>query len=184
MRLSESWIIAVLMGLLATGCTDEQQRVRQEISRIRVVEAAIRPFAPPTLQDATHQHLAFSFEIVCDSLRLLPGGASRRPGGMPYHPVSGEDFGVAFYDAANRRLGGYTMRDPRTVRTCDLSRGRHGGVFMRSSGQVEILVPAYEGIAYIKVSSASGRVQRFPPTVKESLYIPHTPPPIPGKVVR
>jgi hypothetical protein len=167
MRLAGRWILAMALGLLAIGCTG-QRGTRGEVSRIREVERKIKPFMPAALNDTTRRHLVYPFRIVGDSLQFLPSAVSLRPGRMPYHPRGAGNFTVTFLNSAGVRLDGYSMEDPRTVRSCDLSEGRHGEVAFLSSGVVEILAPADRAIAFVVLSSAGGREQRIPVNVKVS----------------
>jgi hypothetical protein len=161
MRLTGSLILAMAVGVLATGCAHRAGSTWGEISRIREAERAIKPFTPTAFHDSTQRHLAFAFRIVGDSLQLVPGPISLRPGRMPYHPGRVGGFLVTFWDSAGRRLGGYGMEDPRTVRSCDPTKGGPGGVILRSGGLVDILAPADRNLAALSVSSASGWGQRF-----------------------
>ncbi len=169
MRITRTWLLALLLGSLAIDCGD---RGSKELSQIREAERGIRPFDPATLHDSTRLHVALKFKIVQDSLQLLPDSVSLRPGRMPYHPRQAGGFTVTFRDSTEHELESYTMEDPRIVRSCDFSQGSQGVTTVRSSGQVQILAPADIRIASVVLSSAGGRVQRVPIGDQIKLVVP------------
>ncbi len=162
MRFRTGVTLAVILVLQVVGCAD-RNRARQEIERIRQAEQTIRPFTPDALHDSTQQHFAVAFRIVADSLEFLPDSVTVRPGRMPYRPSGAGDFTVTAFDSTGTKVVGYTMEDPRIVRSCDFPSGGQAETKLLSSGRVELLVPADPAIRSLEVSSGT-RVQRFPPT--------------------
>lgn len=169
MRITRSWMFALLVGLLGAGCQDQRSK---ELSQIRQAERGIRPFNPAALHDPARLHVALKFKIVQDSLQFQPDSVFLRPGRMPYRPRQGGDFTVTLRDSANHAVVSYTMEDPRFVRSCDFPPGEDGEVTLRTTGQVEILVPADTAITFLDLLNSSGKVQHFPIGDQLKLVVP------------
>lgn len=175
MRFTRSLLLAVALGAVAVGCAGSRGHdppgevapespppyTRKEISRLRKAEVAVGPFTTTTLRDPRRRHLAFEFEIRRDTLEIVPGSISLRPGGLPNYPGPTGPFTVTFRDKGSRVLIGYGMEDPRISRSCDTTQGGPGSVIVRSSGRVELLAPAVSTLWTMEVKYQDGRTQVF-----------------------
>ncbi len=101
------------------------------------------------------KHLAVFFKITGNGRLNLRKSkkAEVRPGPFPYNTRrGGGDTKIVYLNSANEEIGHYYIENPTTNRECYGHPGSgKGKVVQRTSGKVELLIPANDDIAYIDI---------------------------------
>ncbi len=117
---------------------------------------SITPFKPDYFVDTDikRKHLAIFFTITGRGrLNLSRTKADVRPGPFPYQTRrGGGDTKIVYLDSDEEEIGHYYIENPTTNRECYGHPGSgKGKVVQRTSGKVELLIPANDDIAYIDI---------------------------------
>ncbi|MEZ0608541.1 hypothetical protein ACAW74_08500 [Fibrella sp. WM1] len=137
---------------------DERKRLDTELPKL---DKAAGQFNPAFFNDARHQHQALTVSVTNGV--YTPVRRVVRPGKLPFSQEMGAPFGISFIGTNGKRLGGYSIQMPETVRSCESQ--RVGPRSPTGTFTFEVLLPNDPAIQQLELTGQGKRIAtlRLPP---------------------
>lgn len=155
-----------VMLFFTVGCAPKESASEKQIKEaLPKLDEMAGTFDPSTEIKPESAHRGFT--VVVDSTGALQLDSASinspiRKGRLPYsldrEQKNNMPFTVSWFDANNKRLGGYSMDSPLTLRTCEEGREE---VKVMSAGTFEVLLPADRAISSFQLTSQGKVVGNF-----------------------
>lgn len=155
-----------VMLFFTVGCAPKESASEKQIKEaLPKLDEMAGTFDPSTEIKPESAHRGFTVVVDANGTLQLDSSSINSPirkGRLPY-PLDREQknntpFSVSWYDANNKRLGGYSIESPLILRTCEEGKEE---VKVMSSGTFEVLLPADRSISSFQLTSQGKVVGNF-----------------------